>query len=170
MATRRPGIRSRSSIWRTRRSCARRSRGAPAAARAGGGGRLVYFTAEMNRALGRYDPKADKVDRIVGLGREATHMVVASPEREDALHRRHRVGLGERHPSRHRQARAIAEVGGEPEGIDDRAGRLGGVGRQPRRGEGHRSSTPAPIARRRRSTCPPRWPLACASRPTAVAS
>lgn len=39
----------------------------------------VYFTAEANRALGRYDPKSDKVDRIVGIGREGTHMIVASP-------------------------------------------------------------------------------------------
>ena len=41
----------------------------------------VYFTAEANRAIGRYDPETNKVDRIVGIGKEATHMIVASPNK-----------------------------------------------------------------------------------------
>src|SRR5262249_41859653 len=43
----------------------------------------VYFTAEVNRALGRLDPAAepaDTLDRIIGLGQDVTHMVVASPD------------------------------------------------------------------------------------------
>lgn len=40
----------------------------------------VYFTAEMNRALGRVDPATGEVDRIVGLGQDATHMLAASPD------------------------------------------------------------------------------------------
>ena len=39
-----------------------------------------YFTAEANRAVGRYDPETDKVDRIVGIGQEVTHMIAASPD------------------------------------------------------------------------------------------
>ncbi|MFO0958366.1 MAG: YncE family protein [Isosphaeraceae bacterium] len=43
----------------------------------------VYFTAEANRVLGRLDPMAgpaDVVDRIIGLGQDLSHMVVASPD------------------------------------------------------------------------------------------
>jgi YVTN family beta-propeller protein len=39
----------------------------------------VYFTAEMNRALGRIDPDSGEVDRIVGLGQDGTHMIEAAP-------------------------------------------------------------------------------------------
>jgi YVTN family beta-propeller protein len=40
----------------------------------------VYFTAEMNRAIGRYNPAEKKVDRVVGFGQEATHMLAAGPD------------------------------------------------------------------------------------------
>ncbi len=40
----------------------------------------VYFTAEMNRAIGRIDPATGQVDRIVGLGQDGTHMIAASPD------------------------------------------------------------------------------------------
>ena len=36
-------------------------------------GGKVYFTAEANRAVGRYDPEADKVDRVIGLGQDSGH-------------------------------------------------------------------------------------------------
>lgn len=35
----------------------------------------VYFTAEMNRLIGRYDPTSDKVDWLFGTGLTGTHMV-----------------------------------------------------------------------------------------------
>jgi YVTN family beta-propeller protein len=37
----------------------------------------VYFTAEANRVVGRYDPVANKIDWIMGTGQGSTHMVVA---------------------------------------------------------------------------------------------
>jgi YVTN family beta-propeller protein len=37
----------------------------------------VYFTAEANRVVGRYDPAANKIDWIMGTGQGSTHMVVA---------------------------------------------------------------------------------------------
>ena len=40
----------------------------------------VYFTAEANRMVGRYDPAANKVDWMMGTGQGTTHMVVAGPE------------------------------------------------------------------------------------------
>jgi YVTN family beta-propeller protein len=41
------------------------------------GGKL-YFTAEANRAIGRYDPEADKIDWQFETGENATHMVLVS--------------------------------------------------------------------------------------------
>ena len=38
----------------------------------------VYFTAEGSMAIARYDPKANKVDWLLGLGQDRTHMIVAS--------------------------------------------------------------------------------------------
>jgi YVTN family beta-propeller protein len=40
----------------------------------------VYFTAEANRVVGRYDPAANKVDWVMGTGQGTTHMMVAGPE------------------------------------------------------------------------------------------
>lgn len=37
----------------------------------------VYFTAEANRVVGRYDPVANKIDWAMGTGQGTTHMVVA---------------------------------------------------------------------------------------------
>jgi YVTN family beta-propeller protein len=41
------------------------------------GGRL-YFTAETNKVIGRYDPATQSVDWVLGTGQDRTHMVVAS--------------------------------------------------------------------------------------------
>ena len=40
-------------------------------------GGKVYFTAEANRVVGRYDPAANKIDWAMGTGQATTHMVVA---------------------------------------------------------------------------------------------
>jgi YVTN family beta-propeller protein len=37
----------------------------------------VYFTAEANRMVGRYDPASNKIDWVMGTGQGTTHMVVA---------------------------------------------------------------------------------------------
>src|SRR6184192_1186859 len=41
------------------------------------GGKL-YFTAETNKVVGRYDPAAQSVDWVLGTGQDRTHMVVVS--------------------------------------------------------------------------------------------
>jgi len=41
------------------------------------GGKL-YFTAEANKVIGRYDPSAGKTDWILGTGQDRTHMIVVS--------------------------------------------------------------------------------------------
>ena len=40
----------------------------------------VYFTAELNKLIARYDPEADRVDWLMGTGQDYTHMLVASKD------------------------------------------------------------------------------------------
>lgn len=42
----------------------------------------LYFTAEANKLIGRYDPKADRVDWLMGTGQNVTHMVALSRDHE----------------------------------------------------------------------------------------
>jgi YVTN family beta-propeller protein len=41
------------------------------------GGKL-YFTAETNKVIGRYDPVTQRVDWVLGTGEDRTHMIVVS--------------------------------------------------------------------------------------------
>src|SRR5712671_2436032 len=43
------------------------------------GGKL-YFTAETNKIVGRYDPATQAIDWLTGTGQDRTHMVVVSPK------------------------------------------------------------------------------------------
>ena len=43
-------------------------------------GGKVYFTAEANRMIGRYDPAANRIDWVMGTGLVGTHMVLASAD------------------------------------------------------------------------------------------
>jgi YVTN family beta-propeller protein len=43
------------------------------------GGKL-YFTAETNKVVGRYDPATQAVDWVMGTGQDRTHMVLVSPK------------------------------------------------------------------------------------------
>lgn len=40
----------------------------------------IYFTAEANKVIGRYDPSARQIDWLLGLGQERTHMIVVSQD------------------------------------------------------------------------------------------
>jgi DNA-binding beta-propeller fold protein YncE len=40
-------------------------------------GDKLYFTAETNKVVGRYDPESHAIDWVLGTGQERTHMVVA---------------------------------------------------------------------------------------------
>ncbi len=42
-----------------------------------GGGKL-YFTAEANKVIGRYDPSTGKVDWVLGTGQNRTHMIAVA--------------------------------------------------------------------------------------------
>jgi DNA-binding beta-propeller fold protein YncE len=43
-------------------------------------GGKIYFTAEVNKVVGRYDPAARKLDWVIGTGRDISHMVVVSKD------------------------------------------------------------------------------------------
>ena len=43
-------------------------------------GGKVYFTAELNKAIGRLDPQSLKVDWLLGTGQNRTHMVVLAKD------------------------------------------------------------------------------------------
>ncbi|HUR96807.1 MAG TPA: YncE family protein, partial [Pyrinomonadaceae bacterium] len=45
------------------------------------GGKL-YFTAEVNRVIARYDPAANKIDWIMGTGQNVSHMVVGTADQK----------------------------------------------------------------------------------------
>jgi YVTN family beta-propeller protein len=45
-------------------------------------GGKVYFTAETNRLIARYDPAADKVDWMMGTGQNASHMIAGSGDQK----------------------------------------------------------------------------------------
>lgn len=40
----------------------------------------VYFTVEGSKAIGRYDPARQKVDWVLGVGQNRTHMLAVSPD------------------------------------------------------------------------------------------
>jgi YVTN family beta-propeller protein len=45
------------------------------------GGKL-YFTAETNKVIGRYDPAARRIDWVLGIGQDRTHMIIVAPDLE----------------------------------------------------------------------------------------
>lgn len=40
----------------------------------------VYFTAEGSKAIGRYDPATEKIDWVLGLGQNRTHMIFVTKD------------------------------------------------------------------------------------------
>jgi YVTN family beta-propeller protein len=45
-------------------------------------GGKIYFSAETNRAIARFDPATNKVDWLMGTGQNASHMVVGSSDQK----------------------------------------------------------------------------------------
>lgn len=84
------------------------------------GGKL-YFTAETNRLIARYDPVANQIDWLFGTGQATTHMVIANPD----ISRLFTSNIGsdsisaiERVPGPAGWTEAVIPVGKGPEGID----------------------------------------------------
>lgn len=85
-------------------------------------GGKIYFTAETNRAIARYDPATNRVDWIMGTGQNGTHMLVVSADGR----RIYTSNLGsasvtaiEFNATNPNQTRVThITVGAQPEGID----------------------------------------------------
>ena len=45
-------------------------------------GGKIYFTAETNRLIARYDPAANKVDFVMGTGQNGSHMIVGTSDQK----------------------------------------------------------------------------------------
>jgi YVTN family beta-propeller protein len=81
----------------------------------------VYFTAEVNRLIARYDPVADKVDWLFGTGQATTHMLVANADASlifTANIGSNTVSAIERAQGANAWSETVIPVGKGPEGID----------------------------------------------------
>ena len=80
----------------------------------------LYFTAESNKLIGRYDPLQDKIDWLLGTGQNTTHMVLVAPD-ESAIFTSNigsdSISMIERAGVQNWNETAIA-VGKGPEGFD----------------------------------------------------
>ncbi len=83
-------------------------------------GNKVYFTAEANKVIGRYDPALNKVDLVLGTGQNTTHMVQGLPDESriytsnigsDSITIIERAGVGNWNET-------VVPVGKGPEGFD----------------------------------------------------
>jgi DNA-binding beta-propeller fold protein YncE len=80
----------------------------------------VYFTAEVNKIIGRYDPTGNQVDWLLGTGQNTTHMVIVN---QDAS-RLYTANIGSDSISIIERAGAngwnetVVPVGKGPEGMD----------------------------------------------------
>lgn len=81
----------------------------------------VYFTAETNRLVARYDPAANKVDWVMGTGQGATHMVLANKDSSKLFTANigsDSVTILERGANPMAWNATVVPVGKGPEGID----------------------------------------------------
>ena len=78
-------------------------------------GGKVYFTAEANRLIGRYDPAANVVDWLMGTGLSGTHMVL--PSRDGSMLFTANIGSDSISVIEGSNATVIP-VGKGPEGLD----------------------------------------------------
>ncbi len=79
----------------------------------------VYFTAEVNKLIARYDPAVNQIDWLLGTGQNSTHMVLVSKDNNrmftanigsDSITIIERAGAG--------WNETVVPVGKGPEGID----------------------------------------------------
>jgi YVTN family beta-propeller protein len=81
----------------------------------------VYFTAEANKLIARYDPASDHVDWFMGTGQDYTHMLVASKNGQQIF----TANIGsdsvtsiQQTPNGRDWKETVIRVGKGPEGID----------------------------------------------------
>ncbi len=81
----------------------------------------VYFTAEWNKLIGRYDPTSDKIDWLLGTGQNTTHMVLLSKDTNTIFTANigsDTISLFERASDAAGWNATVIPVGKGPEGID----------------------------------------------------
>ncbi len=84
------------------------------------GGKL-YFTAEANKLIGRYDPAENRVDWLMGTGQNTTHMVLVSKDLSRIFTANigsNSITLMERGANPLNWSETVVAVGKGPEGID----------------------------------------------------
>jgi YVTN family beta-propeller protein len=84
-------------------------------------GGKIYFTAEQNKILARYDPATNRVDWELGTGQDGTHMVVLNKDRSRIFASNIRSGtisIFERFGNPPDWRPAVVKVGPAAEGFD----------------------------------------------------
>ncbi|SIN80850.1 40-residue YVTN family beta-propeller repeat-containing protein [Singulisphaera sp. GP187] len=81
----------------------------------------VYFTAESNKVIGRYDPASNRVDWVQGTGQDQTHMVALSRDDKTLFTTNilsDTISIWQRSESRGGWKQDVIHVGAGPEGFD----------------------------------------------------
>jgi YVTN family beta-propeller protein len=81
----------------------------------------IYFTAELNRQIARYDPASNRIDWIFDTGQETTHMLVVSHDRNTIFTSNigsDTIGAIYRSSGNAAWIKTSIPVGKEPEGLD----------------------------------------------------
>lgn len=84
-------------------------------------GGKVYFTAEVNRLVGRYDPGANEIDWLLGTGLTGTHMIWVNKDTTKIYTANigsDSIGIIERGPNPQAWNETAVPVGKGPEGFD----------------------------------------------------
>lgn len=81
----------------------------------------VYFTAQGNKLIGRYDPESDRVDWLLGTGQNVTHMILVSEDTNRIFTSNigsDSIGIIERASQPAGWNETVVAVGKGPEGFD----------------------------------------------------
>ncbi|MGI8991581.1 MAG: cytochrome D1 domain-containing protein [Bryobacteraceae bacterium] len=81
----------------------------------------VYFTAEWNKIVGRYDPASNKIDWLLGTGQNTTHMVLVGKDTNTIFTANigsDSISVFERFSDQAGWNGTVIPVGKGPEGID----------------------------------------------------
>ena len=79
----------------------------------------IYFTAEVNKVVVRYDPAIDKLDWLMGTGQDLTHMLVINKEQTKIFTANiFSDSVGVMEPVGNQWHYTVIPVGKRPEGID----------------------------------------------------
>jgi YVTN family beta-propeller protein len=79
----------------------------------------IYFTAEVNKAVVRYDPTTDKIDWLMGTGQDLTHMLAINKDQTKIFTANiFSDSVGVMEPAGNQWHYTVIPVGKRPEGID----------------------------------------------------